>query len=233
MKRILIPFLAVCFFGMQSIKAQTNCSRYYPMVEGSSFQYTMTNKKGKTEGVSDYTITSVENTGGNTTATMAMKYSDEKGKELVVSDYKMSCTSDGIKIDFNSLMPSQMMQQYKDMGLEMEITGTDMELPNNLSVGQSLADSNVSVKMKMPGMNMTITVDMVNRKVEKYESVTTPSGTFDCYLITADNKSEVMNMNQDMSSKLWLAEGVGMVKQETYKKNGDLISRMELTKFSK
>ncbi len=233
MKRILIPFLAICFFGMQSIKAQTNCSRYYPMIEGSSFQYTMTNKKGKTEGVSDYTITSVESTGSNTTATMAMKYSDEKGKELVVSDYKMTCTSDGIKIDFNSLMPSQMMKQYEDMGMEMDFSGTDIELPNDLSVGEQLADANVTMTMSMKGMNMKIVVDMVDRKVETKENVTTAAGNFDCYLISEVNKTQAMGVNQEMLTKLWLAEGVGMVKQETYKKNGDLISRMELTKFSK
>ena len=233
MNKILIPIVGLLCFSVQSIKAQNNCSKYYPMVEGSSFQYSMTNKKGKIDGVADYTVSSVENNGGSTAATMQMKYTDAKGKEVFISDYKITCTGDGIKIDYQSLMPSQMMKQYEDMGLEMEITGTDMELPNNLSVGQSLADSNVSVKMKMPGMNMTITVDMVNRKVEKYESVTTPAGTFDCYLITADNKSEVMNMNQDMTSKLWLAEGIGMVRQESYNKKGDLVNRTELTMFNK
>jgi hypothetical protein len=36
-----------------------------------------------------------------------------------------------------------------------------------------------------------------------------------------------------MQSKLWLAEGVGMVKQETYNKKGDLMSKSELTSFKK
>ena len=225
--------LIYSFFLVSSTALSQNCSKYYPMEEGTSFQYTMTNKKGKTEGVTDYSITKVENTGGVTTATMNMKFTDEKGKEIFVSDYKISCTDDVVKIDYNSLVPAQMMKQYTDMGVEMEISGTDIELPNNLSVGQGLDDANVAIAIKMTGMNMNIKVDQLNRIVEKKESVTTPAGNYECYVITQDNISETMGVKQTMQSKLWLAEGVGMVKQETYNKKGDLTTQMLLTKFNK
>ncbi|MCM4150959.1 hypothetical protein DHD05_05085 [Arenibacter sp. N53] len=224
--------LICSFFLVTSTTLSQDCSKYYPMEEGTSFQYTMTNKKGKTEGVTDYSIINVENSGGVTTATMNMKFTDEKGKEILVSDYKISCTGDVVKIDYNSLVPAQMMKQYTDMGVEMEISGTDIELPNNLKVGQGLDDANVAISIKMTGMNMNIKVDQLNRKVEKKESITTPAGTFECYVITQDNISETMGVKQTMQSKLWLTEGVGMVKQETYKKNGDLTNQMQLTKFN-
>ncbi len=225
--------LIYSLFLVSSTALSQNCSKYYPMEEGTSFQYTMTNKKGKTEGITDYSITNVENTGGVTTASMNMKFTDEKGKEIFVSDYKLSCTGDVVKIDYNSLVPAQMMKQYTDMGVEMEISGTDIELPNNLSVGQGLDDANVAMSIKMPGMNMNIKVDQLNRIVEKKESVNTPAGTYECYVITQDNVSETMGVKQTMQSKLWLAEGVGMVKQETYNKKGDLMSKSELTSFKK
>ena len=195
--------LIYSLFLVSSTALSQNCSKYYPMEEGTSFQYTMTNKKGKTEGITDYSITNVENTGGVTTASMNMKFTDEKGKEIFVSDYKLSCTGDVVKIDYNSLVPAQMMKQYTDMGVEMT------------------------------GMNMNIKVDQLNRIVEKKESVTTPAGTYECYVITQDNVSETMGVKQTMQSKLWLAEGVGMVKQETYNKKGDLMSKSELTSFKK
>lgn len=225
--------LIYSLFLVSSTALSQNCSKYYPMEEGTSFQYTMTNKKGKTEGITDYSITNVENTGGVTTASMNMKFTDEKGKEIFVSDYKLSCTGDVVKIDYNSLVPAQMMKQYTDMGVEMEISGTDIELPNDLNVGQGLDDANVAMSIKMPGMNMNIKVDQLNRIVEKKESVNTPAGTYECYVITQDNVSETMGVKQTMQSKLWLAEGVGMVKQETYNKKGDLMSKSELTSFKK
>jgi len=218
------------FFGTGVLIAQDNCSKYYPLKEGTTFQYTMYNKKGKSEGSSDYKITNVDNSGGETTATMAMTFSDKKGKEIFTSDYKYTCTGEGIKIDYNSLLPDEMFAQFKDM--EYKITGTDIELPNNLSVGQNLDDANVTMAISMAGMKMDIEVNMINRKVEKQESVTTPAGTFDCYVLYNDTQSKTMGTSQTFPSRLWLAEGVGMVKQETYSKGGEVMNSMALTQFS-
>ena len=232
MKIKLILSLAL-LYSASNLFGQSNCSRFYPMEEGSSFEYTSYNKKGKTEGVTNYTIREVSSAGGSTMATFDLKYTDDKGKEIFNSDYNITCTGDGIKIDYKSLFPSQMMKQYEDMGVEMDLSGSDITLPNNLTVGEQMDDANVTMKMSMAGMNMSVTVDQTNRKVEKKESITTPAGTFDCYLITETMNSKAMGASQEFNNKLWLSEGVGMVKQETYKKNGDLMSRMELTKFNK
>ncbi len=213
--------------------AQNSCSKFYPMEEGTSFQYTNYDKKGKTEGVLNYTISSVTDNGSSTTATFDMKFVDKKGKDVFNSDYNITCENGVIRIDYKSLFPSEMMQQYTEMGIEMDITGTDIEIPNDLSVGQELADANVSIAMSMSGIKMNTTVNQTNRKVEKKETITVAAGTFDCYLVTETNISKTMGANIEMNTKQWLAEGVGMVKQESYKKNGNLMSRMELTKFSK
>ncbi len=230
MKKILLTL--VLAFGLNALVAQNNCSKYYPMKDGSSFQYTSFDKKGKNAGASNYTITTAKNSQGQTVATMHIKYADKKGKNTYESNYKITCTGEGIKIDFASLMPSNLLEQYKDMDVKIEMDGTDIEVPNNLSVGQQLTDANIQVKMDMGVMKMNIKVDMINRKVEKREQITTTAGTFDCYLITETVLSETMGMAQEMNSKLWLAESIGMIKQEIYKKNGKLVSHSELTKYS-
>ncbi|MGB5228456.1 MAG: hypothetical protein WBN55_09335, partial [Eudoraea sp.] len=135
-----------------------------------------------------------------------------------------------VTIDYESLMSNQMLQQFDDM--EMEVSGTDIELPNDLEVGQELPDANIIMKISMSGMNMNSTMDMINRKVEKQESVTTPAGTFDCYVIYSENQSKMMMVNQNFPSRLWLAEDVGMVKQESFNKNGKLMSSTVLTALS-
>lgn len=213
--------------------SQSSCSKFYPIEEGSSFQYTNYNKKGKTEGTVDYTISSVTAAGSAINATYDMKYLDKKGKDLFETNFNIRCEDGMVRIDYKSLFPSQMMQQYTEMGLEMDISGTDIELPNNLSVGQELPDANLAIAMNMAGIKMNTTVDQINRKVEKKEHITVGAGTFECYLITETSISKTMGMTIEMETKLWLAEGVGMVKQESYKKNGALTSRMELTKFDK
>lgn len=224
--------LLILFFllGIISLTAQDNCSKFYPMTEGVSMEYTNYNKKGKVEGISSYKVTETNTVGNTTNATMAINLKDEKGKEIYSTDYKLSCTGNMVTLDYESLLPSDMMKQYGDM--DIEISGNDIEIPNDLSVGQNLNDANVTMKIGMSGINMNIAVDMLNRKVEKKESVTTPAGTYDCYVVYSENQSKMMMVNQVYPSRVWLAEGVGMVKQETYKKNGDLMSSTLLTAYS-
>ncbi|MEH6770637.1 hypothetical protein [Maribacter arcticus] len=224
--------LFVLFFliGIISLTAQDNCSKFYPMTEGVSMEYTNYNKKGKVEGISSYKVTEINTVDNTTNATMAINLKDEKGKEIYSTDYKLSCTGNMVTLDYESLLPSDMMNQYGDM--DIEISGNDIEIPNDLRVGQNLNDANVTMKIGMSGINMNIAVDMLNRKVEKKESVTTPTGTYDCYVVYSENQSKMMMANQVYPSRVWLAEGVGMVKQETYKKNGDLMSSTLLTAYS-
>ena len=232
MKKLVLLFLSLSM-GMTFTWAQENCSAFYPMIDGASYQYSMYNKKDKLEGTTNYLVTKVDDNAGNTTATMKLTYSDAKGKNTFESDYGITCSGDGIKIDYKSLFPSQMQQQYQEMNVDMDITGTDVQLPNKLSVGQSLEDANINVNMSMSGIKMKIAVNTTDRTVAGKETITTPAGTFDCYIITSNIASKAMMTNVKMSDKLWLSEGIGIVKQESYSKKGKLESRMVLTSFSK
>lgn len=231
MKNILVSTV-VCFFSIQIANAQSQCSKYYPLEDGASFQYTSYNGKGKLQGKTDYTVTNVSDSGGKTSATMEMKYQDHKGKEVMSSEYGFTCEGDVVKIDFQSLMNQQMMQQFA--AVEIDVTGTDIELPNNLTVGQELADANVKIAADMGGMTMNMNVETVNRKVEKKEMVSSPVGEFDCYVIYSENKTKMAMMgNKVFPSRIWLAEGIGMVKQESYNQKGKLTNSMVLTKLEK
>ena len=207
-----------------------NCSKYYPMEEGKSMEYTSYDRKDKVEGIVTYTVTDVVNEGAKTTARMNLEYKDEDGNVMMNSDYTFSCEGDVVKIDFSSLMNPQMMEAYGEE-MEVEMTGTDIELPNNLSVGQTLPDANVNMKMNMGAMNMNMAFNMVNRKVEGQESLTTPAGTFNCYVITSDNKAKMMMANTAHTSRMWLAEGIGMIRQDVFNKKGKLVSKSVLTKL--
>lgn len=221
----------IILIGTISISAQDNCSKFYPMTEGVAMEYTNYNKKGKVEGLSSFKVTNADTDGSTTNATMVINLKDKKGKDIYNTDYKLSCSGNIVTLDYESLLPSEMMKQYQDM--DIEISGNDIEIPNDLNVGQNLNDANVTMKISMSGINMNIAVDMTKRNVEKKESVTTPAGTYDCYVLYSENHSKAMMVNQVYPSRVWLAEGVGMVKQETYKKNGDLMSSTQLTAYSK
>ncbi|MEB8330748.1 hypothetical protein OO009_15425 [Flavobacteriaceae bacterium KMM 6897] len=223
MKTIL---LICAFFCYTSAVLSQDCSKYFPMDEGTKFQITVYDKKDKASGILDYVVKEVS---GNT-ATMFYEMHDEKGKMITSSEYGITCTNDGITIDFSSMMSPELMGQYEEM--EVEMSGTDLLYPNNLSIGQSLPDADVLMTVKMPPLNMKMNMSFFNRKVEANESVTTPAGTFNCYVITYDSEAK-MGIKMTSSNKLWLSEGYGMVKQETYNKKGALIGKSILTAFEK
>lgn len=221
--------LTISLFSM-TIMAQSNCSKYYPFSEGATATYEMLNSKGKSDGSMTQTVMGLINSGGTSTATVNSELLDKKGKSLLESSFAISCDGNLVTMDFKSLMNADMMRQFDN--LETEITGTNVDLPNELSEGQSLPDAGVTIKMNMAGMNMNMVTNITNRKVVGHETITTPAGTFDCVVITQRSSGKMM-VKFSSNQKFWLAEGVGLVKSEDYNNKGKLQSSTLLTSFSK
>jgi len=225
MKTLITTIIAILLFAPFSF-AQSNCSKYYPFKEGATFTYTNYNKKGKESGEVNYKITNLRNEGDNEVITMSTKIKDAKGKDSVDFSYDISCDGNGISIDYNSLGNMGMLQQFENM--ETEITGTNINIPNDLSVGQKLPDSNMNMKISM-GITMEIKVNVINREIIAKEKVTTPAGTFDCYVLQATSVVDMMGKKITSTSKSWFSEGVGMVKQESNDEKGKPVNSTKLT----
>ncbi|MDB2463056.1 hypothetical protein N9W61_03040 [Algibacter sp.] len=225
MKTKMLILVSLFFITFSSF-TQSACTAYYPFEEGAKFEITNYNKKGKKEGAVNYEVTNIT----DNVATLKTIIFDAKEKEITTTDYQVTCEGNSVSIDFKSLMNPDMFKQYKDM--EMDITGANVELPNDLQIGQSLKDANMNMAINMGGMDMNISVDMLNRKVDKKESVTTPAGTFECFALSYDSEVKV-GLKMTFKIKEWIAEGVGLVRNESYNKSGKLMSYSELTSFSK
>ena len=117
-----------------------------------------------------------------------------------------------------------MMESLKGMNMDIDID--NVQLPSDLSVGQSLDDGSIVISGDLP---MTMRVDITDRKVAAKEKVTTPAGTFECYKITYTIKTKMM-MGRESKAAEWIAKDVGLVKSESYKNNGKLMSYSLLTK---
>ena len=119
--------------------------------------------------------------------------------------------------------------------MEYDISGTNLDLPNDLGVGQTLPDANMEMNISMSGINLTMNIITKDRTVEAEENITTPAGSFDCYVIsyTSQMQMSMGGMNQVSTGKQWIAEGVGMVKNEDYNKKGKITSSSVLTAFTK
>lgn len=205
------------------------CSIYFPMKQGSKMQYEVKDRKDKTISTTDYQIKKIENTSQGTVATIEASVTQGKKKMMDSQEFKAICKGDKLSVDFESLMPANMKDNFKNM--DYSVDGTNLEYPTNLKVGQNLPDSNVTMTMSMGGMDMKISVDIVNRKVERKEKITTPAGTFDCYVVSFDTQTKTMGQTIESSTIQWLSTGVGMIQTEDYSK-GKLESKTLLTSYS-
>ncbi|WP_299487808.1 hypothetical protein [uncultured Allomuricauda sp.] len=224
MKKLIFLLAIVLFVGTGSIWGQTDCSKYYPVSDGAKFEHTLYGNKMKKEGKVVYSV-KVDD-GDSVLYTMEMF--DKNDTPFGNSTYGMKCEEDGVSIDFKSLMNGMMTERFDNM--EMDITGNNIYIPNDLSVGQTLPDAEMEMTITGTPIAMKSFMRMYNRKVESKESITTPAGTFECFVISYDTDMK-MGIKTTGKTKQWLAENIGMVKTEDYNKKGKLRSMSLLTAY--
>jgi hypothetical protein len=222
-----IPFIIIVLISSISF-SQSSCSKFYPFNEGATAEITFKNKRGRVASIATYTVKEVNTSGGVAVAVMNQVLKDDRGRELIENDYNITCEAGKVTIDFNSLYNAELMRGFE--GMDVDVTGTNIDLPNDLSVGQTLPDGGIEVKVNMSGINMNMTTRILDRKVIGTETVTTPAGTFECYVLTSTTELEMAG-TRSSTSKQWIAEGVGMVKVEDYNRSGRLTSSGLLTSF--
>lgn len=235
-----MKFFASCIiaFLVVSTAFSQNCSGYY-YLSNSSVVMTTYDKKAKESGKVTYTITDIKKTGDAITANFTSEMIDEKGKSLSKGSGKYKCTGGNLFIDAKTTMPQEQMSAYKDMDVKAD--EVFIEYPASFSSGQSLKDANFKMNVVNKGSAFsTITMDQTNRKVEGKESVTTPAGTWECWKISYDGRFRAtvggpsgIGIPFNFKSTEWFAPGFGIVKTETYNKNGKLIGSTLITAVKK
>ncbi|HOU99007.1 MAG TPA: hypothetical protein PLP65_09195 [Bacteroidales bacterium] len=213
-----IYFLLSCLISIQ-VSAQ-NCNDFYSFKTGTSIEYIHNNAKDKMESISKMTVSDVSTTDGIVTLKTDNVFYDDKEKETYKFQQTYYCQDGNITFDMSNMFDPKTMEGYKDMQVSM--TSDKLDLPNSLSVGQTLKEGNATMVISNQGMKlMTMSVHVFNRKVDSQETITVPAGTYNCYKITYDVESKVMFKIQGKAAE-WYAKGVGMVKQETYDSKGKI-----------
>lgn len=228
----------ICTFLLFSFTHAQNCSGYYYLANGA-VEMTTYDKKAKESGKIIYTISNVNQTGNTTSASFASEMKDEKGKSLSKGSGKYKCSNGILFIDARVAMPQEQMGAYKDM--DVKANDAFIEYPGSFSNGQSLNDVNFKMDIINKGAVFSVvTLEQSNRKVEGKESITTPAGTWECWKITYDGRFKAtiggpsgIGIPVNFKSTEWLAPGFGIVKTETYNKNGKLVGSTLITSVKK
>ena len=92
----------------------------------------------------------------------------------------------------------------------------------------ALPDASVQISMKMGFINMKMSANVTNRKVEAIEDIPVKGRNFKAFKLTSDVNSNVLGVKVNAKSAEWYAYNIGVVKSESYNKKGELESSMEL-----
>lgn len=223
MKKLFL--LTVIVFGIISLKAQDT---FFPTKEGMILTYKNFDKKDKVSGIMKYTINKVNISGSDIDITYLCESLDNKEKLVFKEEITVHQKGDVLFIDMGNFLNKAAFQQEGTIPAEVEVKGNNMEVPSNPNPGDVLPDANVEMAMKMGFVNMKMSANVTNRKVEAIEDVTVAAGTFKGYKFSSEVNSAVMGIKSNSKNTDWYAKGVGIVKSESYDKNGKLQSRTEL-----
>ena len=196
---------------------------FFAMKAGAVQEFVTKDEKGKITGQLRNTITGIT---GNKNA-FAIAYQSEildaKGKPTnkdnpMILNYRVVVKEDLMYLDMKGMFGA--MEGLEDV----QAMGTAMKIPNKLSVGQTLDDA--SVKVKIGFINCTTVT--TEGKCLAIEDVTVEAGTFKCYKVSQKTNATAMGIKSEGTTLTWYAKGVGAVKTETYDKKGKLQSTQEL-----
>jgi len=231
MKAKSLLFLLLMLFVGSSLKAQ-ECKGFFPFEPDTKLEMTYYDKKGKVTSISNMDIVDITETDEIIEAEITASIKDKKGEEVHTADYRITCKDDGYEIDvFNMVNPALMKSSF---GMDLDVSGDALIFPSDLSVGKELEDASTVIEVRSSDIKiMTMKLDITNRKVEAKESITTAAGTFDCYKLSYDFNTKFAFVKKKYRIVQWIADGVGVVKEETYGKRGKLESSSALTKFEK
>jgi hypothetical protein len=220
-------FFFLLFAGIVSFTFSQDCKMFYPIEEGTEIEITNYDKKDNVSGTSIQKITSKEEDGENITLGIYQETHDDKGELLGSGEFEIRCEGGTFYVDMRSYLDDKAMSAYE--GMEIAVEASDMEMPNDMNIGQALPDASITAVISNQGIKMlTMTINITNRKVEAIEDVTTPAGTFECYKLTYDINTKMMIKIEGHAVE-WLSEDVGMVRSESYSKKGKLQGYSVLT----
>lgn len=229
MKKTINLFIALLLLSTSAFSQ--DCTIYIPGNVGTELHYEMKNGKGKITGIYTQKMISVKESGGETTFELLQTHMDPKDpKKIIIQDtISFRCKDNVFYIDMDKYLNQKQMEGFKDM--EVKVTTDDLIYPPNLSPGMTLNDGSISLEIGSGVMNMNMTTNIVNRKVEAHENITTPAGTFKCYKIAEDVQSKMGFVKVNLHNVAWIVKDIGTIRSESYNKKGKLSSTSELIKI--
>jgi hypothetical protein len=212
------------------INAQ-ECVMYFPDKIGSTREVKFYDQRDRLSSITRQEILDKITSGSKTQVKVRTTSFDKDESEIHTGDLEFVCEDGTFRFDLKDYLDPASLAAYEEMGIEFK--ADNLAYPARLGPGDKLPDGGIQMVVKSGTTTiLTLTVDISNRKVEGTESITTEAGTFKCHKITYDVASKAGFISTSSTAIEWIADGVGMVRNETFNRRGRLTGYSVLTKIN-
>ena len=208
--------------------AQIDCQPFMPTEEGSTWEQTHYSKNDKMTGRTRFELLKKTASGDSLILEIKSVSLDEKDAEIYVSEFEAYCINGVFEMDMASKLNGATMAAYESM--DVTVDASRFPIPTlDEAVGTRIGDGTLVVQVSMNGMNtFRMTVEITDRLVAARENLETTAGTFDCVKISQTINTKMV-MKMQSTSNEWYAEGIGVVRSESFDKKGRLTGYSVLT----
>lgn len=208
MKKTVLFVMALCLgLNLMAQEKEPFCC----VKQGAELKYVTTDAKGNETGTSVTKVTAATGSDGNYNVAMTIALYVNGNQMFSPMNVTTTVTDGNASVALGG-------------GAAIEMT-TDVPLiPARLAVGLELGTG--SIVMNMGGIKTT--QEIHTHKVVGREQLTTPAGTFDCYIVEQTYTAKMAFIKAKGSQKVWYARGIGNVKTEIYDKRGKLSTQQIL-----
>lgn len=209
------------------------CDDYLLLKEGSFVEYTNFDKKGNAITVGNHKAEMVEKVGDKFTSKINLELKNLDKGDTFNMEYDVSCEGGVLSIDMSRFFDSSQLMQYEGADFNIDIEGDMLYFPRELVEGEELNDGHITIKVNKDGFTfVTMTMNVLNRKVLGKETITTKAGTFDCIKVSFDYESKFGFIKVRGSAEEWYHDNRVLIKSRSLNKKRKEIASTELTKIS-
>ena len=196
--------------------AQNLCADNQKLTEKTSFEITAYGTSNTLVAVTNFNVSSTFNTLSGRKAIIAQIDKDAPTQEPQ-NYYSLECADSTLLINNRNIIPAYVFEEYSNMNFDA--SASSIAIPKKLDVGQKLSNAAYEIEVEVAPITHRLHYFLTDRIVTAKETINTPAGTFECYLIEAKTHMKPRNNNTG-SVKQWFAEDIGLVKQVDYNVEG-------------
>ena len=217
--RLAFAILLAALLTGTDLKSQSSCSQFFPFEHFESMTYAHYDRRDRLESKHQWEVKELKRDGDRIEAEVALTIREADGEVLMTNSFTAYCEEDTYYIGLEGLHMNEFSEAFGE-NMQMEITGTDLTIPGNISVGDQLPDAKMKARITSP-IPMTINMEITERTVDEKTEVSTPAGSFDAYKISQKNMVRAVIRSRSQSVEYYSPK-YGMIRSETMNRRGRL-----------